>query len=148
MQQPALTLASTKRTPLRLPIAVFLLAAILLHAAIASIGWWNPIVERHGFRQSQTAISAYWLSRGTPFLAYETPVLGPPWSIPFEFPLYQWLVSLWSRATSTPIDQSGRVISLLFFYAGLIPVAWLVRRLRLPPPVFPVFAVLYLASPL
>lgn len=130
------------------PILIFLAAAILLHAGLASIGWWNPIVERHGFRQTQTAITAFWLSRGSPLLAYETPVLGPPWSIPFEFPLYQWAISLWSRSTSIPIDQSGRIISLLFFYAGLVPVAWMVRRLRLPLAVFAAFALLYLASPL
>ena len=129
-------------------ILCFVALAILLHACIASKGWWNPIVERHGFRQTQTAITAFWLSRGSPILAYETPVFGPPWSIPFEFPLYQWLVSVWSRFTSVPIDQSGRLISLLFFYAGLAPVGWMVLRLRLPLSVFVIFAVLYLGSPL
>src|SRR5580765_4756034 len=111
-------------------------AGVLVHAAIASIGWWSPITDRYGFRQTQTAISAYWLSHGSPFLPDEAPVLGPPWSIPFEFPLYQEAVSLWSRLTGAPIDQSGRLISLLFFYAGLVPVAWMVRRLRLPAAVF------------
>jgi hypothetical protein len=105
-------------------------------------------VERHGFRQTQTAISAFWLSRGSPLLAYETPVLGPPWAIPFEFPFYQWTVSLLSSSTHMPIDQSGRAIGLLFFYGGLVPVAWLVRRLLLPPSVLVTFALLYLASPL
>jgi hypothetical protein len=127
---------------------LLLAAGILLHALVASNGWWNPIVERHGFRQTQTAISVLWLLRGSPSLAYETPVFGPPWSIPFEFPLCQWAVALLSRVSTIPIDQSGRIVNLLAFYLGLIPVAWLVRRLRLPAPVFAIFALLYLASPL
>ena len=59
-----------------------------------SIGWTNPILDQHGFRQTQTAISTYYLLQGSPWLAYETTVLGFPWSIPMEFPLYQWLVAL------------------------------------------------------
>jgi hypothetical protein len=115
---------------------------------IASIGWHNPIVERHGFRQTQTAISAVQLSRGSPILAYETPVFGPPWSIPMEFPLFQCIVLFWSQFTSMPLEQSGRLVSLLFFYAGLIPIGWMIYRLKLPPTVFGVFCVLYLTSPL
>ena len=130
------------------PVLLILAVAILLQAGLASKGWWNPIVERHGWRQTQTALTAYWLSRGSPLLAYETPVFGPPWNFPLEFPLYQWAVSLLSRDTSIPIDQSGRIVSLICFWAGLLPVAWMVRRLRLPVAVFAAFALFYLASPL
>jgi hypothetical protein len=130
------------------PVLLVVAIAILLQAGLASKGWWNPIVERHGWRQTQTALTAFWLSRGSPLLAYETPVFGPPWNFPLEFPLYQWAVSLLSRATRIPIDQSGRVISLICFWAGLLPVGWMVRRLRLPVAAFAAFALFYMASPL
>ena len=130
------------------PLLQWIAVAIFLHACMASKGWWNPIVERHGWRQTQTALTAFWIARGSPLLNYETPVFGPPWNFPLEFPLYQWAVALMSRSTSIPIDQCGRVISLLSFYAGLLPVAWMVRRLWLPRAVFGAFAICYLASPL
>jgi hypothetical protein len=130
--------------------AVLLLIVVLVavHVMIVSIGWNNPILEQHGFRQTQTAISSYWLLRGSPLLAYETPVMGPPWSIPFEFPLYQAGVALWSKWTHMQLDQSGRTASLLCFYICLLWVGWLMRRLQLPAACFATFSILYLTSPL
>jgi hypothetical protein len=57
-------------------------------------------------------------------LAYPTPVLGKPWSIPFEFPLYQWTVVVVSDATGMPLTQAGRAVSAGCFYLAL-PAAWL-----------------------
>ena len=62
-------------------------------------------------------------------LDYITPVLGPPWSIPFEFPLYQWLAGGFHALTGYPLDQSGRLVSLVFFYLCLVPWFLLFRRL-------------------
>jgi hypothetical protein len=39
-------------------------------------------------------------------LSYDTPVLGYPWSIPFEIPLYQWIVACVSRL-GLSIDVAG-----------------------------------------
>jgi hypothetical protein len=44
-------------------------------------------------------------------LAYETPVWGYPWSIPMEFPIYQWIVALFGLI-GIPIETAGR----LFFH--------------------------------
>src|SRR5258708_806650 len=71
------------------------------------------LIDRRSFRQTQTAISVRAMLDGGPWLAYETPVLGQPWSIPFEFPTYQWLVALTELATHLPIDQAGRVVSVV-----------------------------------
>ena len=68
---------------------------LLLHAAyFLWIGLDHPALDFYAFRQTQTALSAYWLWHDGFRLAYETPVLGAPWAIPYEFPLYQWLVAL------------------------------------------------------
>ncbi|NRA45858.1 MAG: glycosyltransferase family 39 protein [Oligoflexales bacterium] len=84
-------------------------------------GWDSPIgTGSHGFRQTQTAISTYFLAQGGPWFAYETPVLGPPWSIPMEFPLYQWIVAVLNHTTGYPLGVSGRLVSVLMFLVSLI----------------------------
>ncbi|MGH7490376.1 MAG: glycosyl transferase, partial [bacterium] len=66
-----------------------LLAAVAVHAIYyLCLGLTSPVLDLHNFRQAQTAISAYWSWREGFKLAYETPVLGYPWAIPFEFPIY------------------------------------------------------------
>ena len=88
---------------------------------IATVGWHNTIFDFHGFRQAQTAISAESIRNGGPILRYETPVFGPPWSIPFEFPLYQVLVALLAKLFAAPIDQTGRFVSEIFHYLIFFP---------------------------
>lgn len=131
-------------------VAAFLIAALtLLHLGIATAGWHRNLVGEHAYRQTQTALTSYWMLRGTPLLAYETPVFGPPWAIPFfEFPLYQWLVAAWSRLSGMALDQSGRTVSLAFFYTAPVVIVWLTRKMRLPIMTAVLFAVLYLTSPL
>src|SRR6476620_12070476 len=58
-----------------------------------SQGWNHPLMDFHSFRQTQTAISTAYLIQGGNWLSSETPVLGAPWSIPFEFPVYRWMVA-------------------------------------------------------
>ena len=114
-------------------------AALFLCAAVAWFGWavtraWdNGNLPGCEFRQAQTAVSAYWIQKDRDFsLAYPTPVLGKPWSIPMEFPLYQWTVVAVSDLTSTPLVQSARAVSLGCFLAAL-PALWiLLRRFGLP----------------
>jgi hypothetical protein len=97
----------------------------------ATQGWHRSLVEDQSFRQSQTAISTYYMIGQAPKLAYETPVVGPPWSIPFEFPLYQWLVALLVSLGHTPLDPTGRFVSLAFFLISLIPAHRLLGDMRL-----------------
>jgi hypothetical protein len=70
---------------------------------------------------------------GGPSLAYETPVLGPPWSVPFEFPLYQWIVSSIVGVFGLPLDQTGRLVSVTFFYFTLLPSNQLLALRRVAP---------------
>jgi len=94
---------------------------VLIAFGLSALGYllfvsWNvPILDQFAFRQTQTAISAYWLLKGGSILDYQTPVLGYPWSIPFEFPVFQWLVARMSGLFGLSIDHSGRAISTAFF---------------------------------
>lgn len=110
-------------------------AALLFHTWGASVGWRSLNLPGCEFRQAQTAISAFFIQREDNFsLAYPTPVLGKPWSIPMEFPLYQWTVVVVSNATGIPLTQAGRLVSLVCFYAGLPALYLLLARLGLPRP--------------
>lgn len=78
-------------------------------------------------REWQTALTSWWMvAEGYGLFDAITPLLGPPWQIPMEFPLFQWLTA---HAT-TPwlsLEDTGRTLSFLYF---LISV-YLVRRLAL-----------------
>jgi hypothetical protein len=82
----------------------------------------NPIDDMHGFRQTQTAISTYYFIKEDFSLNYQIPVLGYPWSIPFEFPLYQYIVAIVFKLTHLTLDEAGRAVSIFFYYAVFYPV--------------------------
>jgi hypothetical protein len=125
-----------------------LLALLAVHATyVLFAGLTQPISDFHGFRQSQTAISAYWLWRGGPWLAYETPVLGAPWAVPMELPVYQGLIAL-LRMIGVPIVVGGRITSFLFFAGLLWPLSVLFRSLNLGRTTYLTVSVLLFASPL
>lgn len=115
-------------------IAGILFGALLLfHGWGATVGWTSRNLPGCEFRQTQTAISALFIQREGNFsLAYPTPVLGKPWSIPMEFPLYQWTVASFSTATGMPLTQAGRAVSMVCFYLALPAIYLLLARLGLP----------------
>jgi Dolichyl-phosphate-mannose-protein mannosyltransferase len=111
------------------------------------VGIAGPALDLFSFRQTQTAISAYWAWREGFRLAYQTPVLGFPWSIPFEFPIYQWLMVL-ARYAGVPFDIGGRLLSFGFYIASLLPLLSVTRSLKLDRSTFLIIGVLFLSSPL
>jgi hypothetical protein len=125
---------------------VFLACAIWFVLA-TSVGWTHSLSDAHGFRQSQTALTTYYLLKGGPLLRYETPVLGAPWSIPFEFPLFQWLVARAARLTGMPLPAAGRLVSEVFFLATLLALVSLLGRFHVRPVHRLVFVALLLVSP-
>jgi hypothetical protein len=107
-------------------------AALLAHFWFAGAGWGNSLIDTHPFRQTQTALSTSWMMRDGFRLDYATPVMGAPWSIPMEFPIYEAAVAILAKATGQPLDQSGRAVALFFFYAALPAIWLLLRRLGTP----------------
>ena len=79
-QQPARNRATLSRSVL------LIAAASLFFSLWASfLGFHHSIFDFHGFRQSQTAISAEYMEHGGEFLRYQTPVLGSPGPFPSSF---------------------------------------------------------------
>jgi hypothetical protein len=105
---------------------------LVFNLAAAAIGWDHTILDTMSFRQCHTALSARFMLGHHYRVLYETPVFGPPWSIPHEFPLYQWTVAALSTTTGYPLDQSGRLVNRVFFLLSLFPCYSVLRLLGLP----------------
>ena len=93
----------------------------------------QPLIDIHAFRQTQTALSTYWIAQSaglSGWFNYETPVFGYPWQIPYEFPLFQWIVAACYKLTGWPLDPIGRSVSALFFYGCFAPLYLLLKDLR------------------
>jgi len=129
-------------------LATIAVMAFGLGIILLAMRWDTPLLGMHSFRQTQTAITSYWILKGSPWFAYQTPVLGAPWSIPFEFPIYQLLVAAIVKVTGLPLDPAGRVISYLFLVLTILPVRSIARAYGLGDHAVLVFAILLLTSPI
>jgi hypothetical protein len=95
--------------------------------------WDKPLLDLHSFRQTQTALSTYYMvGKPSVFLDYITPVLGKPWAIPMEVPFYQWGVARLHELTGMGLDQSGKLFSMVFLFACIWPVWKLLDALEIP----------------
>ncbi len=107
--------------------------AFVFNLWAASVGWGNGNLRGHEFRQAQTALSTYFIQRENNFsLAYPTPVLGKPWSIPMEFPLCQWTVDGLSNVRGIALTPAARLVGLLCFYLTLPAVFFMLGQWQLP----------------
>ncbi|MBC8126645.1 MAG: glycosyltransferase family 39 protein [Gloeobacteraceae cyanobacterium ES-bin-144] len=82
------------------------------------------------------------------FADYITPVLGKPWNIPMELPIYQWITARWYNLSNMTLDSCGKFISVIAWLACLIPVWILLKTLRFNTTQILFSLVLLLASPL
>ncbi len=131
----------------RFCVAVFL-AALALHLGLGAVGLHHSLLGDHGFRPVQTAITSLFYLRDGLSLDYRTPVLGPPYEIPLEFPLYQAAVAALVRGTGLDLDFAGRLVSWAFFLAGLPAGYLLLGRMRVPSAHRLLVLAVWLLSPL
>lgn len=106
----------------------------------------QSLLDLHSFRQSQTALGAFWLKDSSSWLQYQVPVIGYPWSIPFEFPTYQILVHYFAIIFGLPLVQTGRLLSYLFLLLLIFPLQMLIKDLKLPKAVLPLVLLFLLTS--
>jgi hypothetical protein len=123
--------------------------------AVGSFAVWTavryanqPLLEFEAWRQTMTAIPSYWMLREGWSLAYQNPVLGYPWSIPLEFPLFESIVAFIVWIGHFPLDPVGRLLSFTFLLACAWPAFQIVRRVGLPSDVAWGFCALLWSSPL
>jgi hypothetical protein len=101
---------------------------LTIHLMLSFVGWGNTLCDNHSSRQTLTAISTYYTIKDGFKINYITPVLGKPWTVPLEFPLYQWIVAAVVKISKIPLDQGGRLVSLIFFYLSFIPIYFLLTH--------------------
>ncbi|HEX4578582.1 MAG TPA: glycosyltransferase family 39 protein [Candidatus Dormibacteraeota bacterium] len=106
-------------------IGALLLAGFLVR--LPHLG--QPILEAYSFRQTQTAYTALLFhEHGINLIAPQLPILGSPWQVPFEFPLFQAVAALFMNAGLAP-DVALRFTDLLCFMAAAFALWGLVRHI-------------------
>ena len=112
-----------------------LVAWIIVLVFLGGIVWFHlpslnqPLLELHSFRQTQTAWTALiFHQQGIDLFHSKLPVLGPPWELPFEFPIFQAIASLVMDA-GVATDPAMRMTGLFFFLLTTVAVWRLVARL-------------------
>lgn len=129
-----------------------ILSALCLIALTTSGVFWlvtaqQPLIDQHEFRQTQTALTALFMQPNFQgILNYETPVVGAPWAIPFEFPLYQAITALLATMSPWSLSSTGRLVSAGFGLACLAPAWGLMRNFKVSKIGRLIFALLYLTS--
>jgi 4-amino-4-deoxy-L-arabinose transferase-like glycosyltransferase len=119
------TVISQKRPQVQLTWPLRAATAIVVATLIRLPTLAFPLTEAHAFRQTQTAFSALLFARdGIDLLHPQVPVFGPPWSLPFEFPIYQAAAAiLINLGVSAEVALRG--LSLAAF-AGTAGLLWLI----------------------
>ncbi len=137
------------KTNLYINLFLIILLFTIIYTVFFSIYYINQLpLEHHPHRQTQTALTAFWFLIDGISINYQTPVLGYPWEIPMEFPIYQAIVSLLAKFSNLSLDSSGRLISYIFLIATLFPIYKITKSLDLDNKVFIVFVPIYISQPL
>lgn len=122
-------------------------AAIALAGLTRILTLSMPLVEAHAFRQTQTAFPAViWRNSPIDLLHPEVPVLGPPWALPFEFPLVQAIGAILMRMGLTP-EVAMRGLALASFLASA-GVLWLILNRHVTRRAADIALMVFLFSPL
>lgn len=88
----------------------------------------RPLLEKHAFRQTQTAYTArVFHEEGIDLVHPKTPVLGEPFEVPFEFPLFQAGAAVVMKL-GVAEDQALRLTALACFLATALLLYGLMRH--------------------
>ena len=88
-----------------------------------------PLSEAFAFRQMQTTLMIREYMEGGLFQLSPLPLLGPPWQVPLEFPLFQWIAAIGGNLSGASPQIAGRMTALFFFLVSAALVAVLATRM-------------------
>ncbi len=128
-------------------LIVMFASVIALTIGLLSLSWHASILDRYEFRQLQTALTTHWIVQEGWHLNYLTPLFGPPWSVPMEFPTYQIIVATVHQFSGIPLEQAGRLTSIAFLFACLPALYDLLSFAGLKPSRRLIVLVVVLTSP-
>ena len=107
----------------------------------------DPILVQHGFRQTHNALVSYYFIQNGFSFAYEIPNWGEPWSVPHEFPIYQWIVAQFSTVFDMPLTFTGRLVSLIYGLLVAIPVFNILKILKINQEAIYICFILIFSAP-
>jgi len=124
-----------------------IIAAVLLVGLLVRLPSLNgPLLAISSFRQTETAYPALiYHQQGINLLAPQLPVLGKPWQVPFEFPLFQAMGAL-IMDLGGATDWAMRISSVICCLATAFTIWGLVRHLSTRTAAG-IAVVVFLASP-
>jgi len=136
-----------KRNILKVALVLFL---IIVSVFIRIKSMTVPLVsEMNSFRGAQTAITIQdYFNHGFSIFKYKTPVFGPPWQVPLEFPIYQVSVYIFMKLfRMTNIDLGCRIVSFIYFYFSAFALLILCKMKFSIPKVYWTIFVVYIFTP-
>ena len=100
------------------------------------------------WRSIHTEMTAYWFVReGINLINYQTPLFGPPWQIPIEFPLFQATAAIIFRTGLGNLDFACRLTALLYFYLSALILYLLCKKIFFDRRISVITLSLYLFLP-
>ena len=123
------------------------LFSIIFYTTTNLVTLADPILVQHGWRQSHNALNAFYIIENGFSLNYETPNFGEPWSVPHEFPIYHWCVSILTIIFEMPVTYMGRLVSLIFGLLTCIPIYYSLIKLNISRNIIFLCLTLFLSAP-
>lgn len=126
---------------------LWILAAVLLVAIVPRLPTLaQPLLEKHGFRQTWTAYTALvYREQGIDLFHPEVPVLGPPFFHPQEFPVFQAIAAVVMQL-GIATDEAMRITALICFSATALLLFGLARHVAGRAAAWAAF-IFFVASP-
>ena len=94
-------------------LIVFLFWLIVYGTIYLQFEIGSDILGHYHFRQTQVGSVILGFEDNSNLIGYKHPVLGPPWMVPMEFPLYQFIVARVSDVFGSNIIETGRFINAI-----------------------------------
>lgn len=101
----------------------------------------------HSYRQSQTALTCLYFPIDGYKIDYTTPMMGYPWKVPMEFPIYQFIISILVQLFKTDIIITGKVFYILLHVINNILILKIFRRFNIDNHVCFLTLILFNVSP-
>lgn len=108
-----------------------LMAYLFLMSAGVAFRWPSmsySLLEAHYARQTYTAMMVREYMTGGLWQLSPLPLFGPPWQLPHEFPLFQWLAAVGGLVTGADPQIASRLAALGFFLITAVFAAHLAHR--------------------
>lgn len=111
-------------------VRIIWICSLLIFAGITFYSL-SPQFTIHHYRQAQTAMTALYLPYEGFKLNYSTPIMGYPWTVPLEFPIFQWLSILVQKISGADLIVSGKTINILCHISNNLLIIQILKRYQI-----------------